>query len=388
MQQKPRYRQPNQEPYPKQQQRAADLRGVNLSGADLRDMPLQYANMSDAGLVSTNLSGANLSGANLQNSVLPFSNLTGAQLQGVNANHAQFHQACLQEILLSSANLSHADLSQADLQQAILQLVDFRHASLYLAKLSSANLRWANLCGATLDGVRMNDETILANIKLDSETQLGDISWNNASLTQINWEQVTCIGDEVHAKTQIKELPNQGIKERSKSVEERMHEYQQTSRTYRSLALALREQGLSRRAIYFNTRAERMDCYVLFYRARTYSSWRHINLLLFAYLSWFGSCILYGFTWLSAHLGWLFLSYLLGVFCFTIAYFVVGLQAHTGLTLIDAFVLSLTSFHGRGLQPSTDLNDAMRVIAGIEAIFGLLIEALFISAFTRRVTGS
>lgn len=111
-------------------------------------------------------------------------------------------------------------------------------------------------------------------------------------------------------------------------------------------------------------------------------------MLILAYSRWMGSCFLYMFTWLSAHLGWLFFTYLLAILCFTIAYFILGIQAHTGLTLSNALILSLTSFHGRGLQPSTDLNDVMRVIAGIEAIFGLLIEALFISAFTRRVTGS
>jgi hypothetical protein len=55
---------------------------------------------------------------------------------------------------------------------------------------------------------------------------------------------------------------------------------------------------------------------------------------------------------------------------------------------VDALILSLTSFHGRGLQPSVGLTDGMRAIAGIEAILGLMLEALFIAAFTRRITGS
>lgn len=254
-----------------EKQKAADLRNVNLSSADLSNVPLQYANLKDATFVSTNLSGANLSGANIQNGVFLFSNLSGAQLQGAMANHAQFHQACLQGTHLSAADMSYADLSETDLQYAILQFVNFRHASLYLAKLDGANLKWVDLCGATLDGSRMNNETILADIKIDSKTQLGDIYWNGASLTHINWKQITYIGDELFAKTKFKDSVSKENKER-KSAEERTHEYQQASRTYRSLALALREQGLSRKAIHFNARAECMDCYALFHIAHTYHS--------------------------------------------------------------------------------------------------------------------
>ena len=48
----------------------------------------------------------------------------------------------------------------------------------------------------------------------------------------------------------------------------------------------------------------------------------------------------------------------------------------------------VTSFHGRGVQPpGLHLNDVLAALSGVEAVFGLLIEGLFIAVFTRRVTG-
>lgn len=41
-----------------------------------------------------------------------------------------------------------------------------------------------------------------------------------------------------------------------------------------------------------------------------------------------------------------------------------------------------------GVQPpGLHLSDTLATLAGLEAVFGLLIEGLFIAAFTRRVTG-
>jgi hypothetical protein len=58
------------------------------------------------------------------------------------------------------------------------------------------------------------------------------------------------------------------------------------------------------------------------------------------------------------------------------------------MNVSDALSLSITSFHGRGLLPSTQLTEGMRAFASVEAVLGLLIEALFVAAFTRRVTGN
>ncbi len=55
------------------------------------------------------------------------------------------------------------------------------------------------------------------------------------------------------------------------------------------------------------------------------------------------------------------------------------------LSVIEAFVLSITSFHGRGIfQSSHSLGDPIGFMAAIEAVCGLFIEAIFVATFSRR----
>jgi hypothetical protein len=57
----------------------------------------------------------------------------------------------------------------------------------------------------------------------------------------------------------------------------------------------------------------------------------------------------------------------------------------TPLAWYEAFVLSASSFHGRGLFPSAlTLGDPIAILAAVEAIIGLLIEITFIATFTQR----
>jgi hypothetical protein len=128
---------------------------------------------------------------------------------------------------------------------------------------------------------------------------------------------------------------------------------------------------------------------VLFHRARRRlrSPWVLIAPLLF--VPWLLSLLLSATAGYGVYHVWrLALTYALVVGAFAGAYLLAGQQAHTGLGAADALVLSLTSFHGRGLQPASGLTATMRQIASGEAILGLLLEGLLIAAFTRRITGN
>jgi hypothetical protein len=74
-------------------------------------------------------------------------------------------------------------------------------------------------------------------------------------------------------------------------------------------------------------------------------------------------------------------------FGFATSYYAIG---HIPL-LPNAFVLSLTSFHGRGffpdLESKTTLDNPLVVLAAIEAVVGLFIEISFIATFTQRFFG-
>jgi hypothetical protein len=143
------------------------------------------------------------------------------------------------------------------------------------------------------------------------------------------------------------------------------------------LFVALRSQGLTAPATRYHYRAEIMDRKALWH-ARQLGRW------LFSWL--LGTFAGYG-----DRLGRLFATYGITVSLFVLAMLGFALQAGSHLsldTLRDALVLSVTSFHGRGIQPpGLHLSDTLATLAGLEAVFGLLIEGLFIAAFTRRVTG-
>ena len=80
--------------------------------------------------------------------------------------------------------------------------------------------------------------------------------------------------------------------------------------------------------------------------------------------------------------------YFIIIIGFALAYHVFG---HLSLFPPDAFVYSLTSFHGRGFFPGLEtkpsLHDPLVMLAAIEAVVGLLIEISFIATFTQRFFG-
>jgi hypothetical protein len=105
-----------------------------------------------------------------------------------------------------------------------------------------------------------------------------------------------------------------------------------------------------------------------------------------------GSYLFYGFLDLIAGYGYRpgrSVFWYLAIICgFALAYHVLG---HLSLLPPDAFVYSLTSFHGRGFFPGLEnkpsLHDPLVMLAALEAVIGLFIEISFIATFTQRFFG-
>jgi hypothetical protein len=76
--------------------------------------------------------------------------------------------------------------------------------------------------------------------------------------------------------------------------------------------------------------------------------------------------------------------YLFVIFIFTVMYCIFG-----HIQPLEALILSLTSFHGRGFFPGTNisLNNPSIALAAFEAVIGLLIEISLIATFTQRFFG-
>ena len=145
--------------------REANLQGVNLSGA-----ALYRARLTNALLDQTNLSGADLRRADFSGA-----HLWGADLIGTNLWVADLRRA-----YLLGANLAGANLSRAKLQGAWLQGADLR--------------------GADLQRSQMSADIVWMLPRLDGATMLGDIVWNGALLTLVDWKQVKCLGDETRIR--------------------------------------------------------------------------------------------------------------------------------------------------------------------------------------------
>jgi Pentapeptide repeats (8 copies) len=241
------------------------------------------------------------------------------------------------------------------------------------ANLSRAILAGANVSGADLSGSRLTIETKLTMVTLSTTTSLADIVWDSAPLTQIAWEQLPVVGDEVHARQQ---LDTNG---KRKDARTRLWEYATAVRAYRLLAVALRNQGLNEHADRFDYRAQFIQRQVL----RRQGNWGR------ALGSWLLDVIAgYGYKPMRS-----VITYLLVILSFAAAYFALTnfgitpfLPSHSSpLPWYEATVLSVSSFHGRGLFPTgLSLGDPIAILAAFEAIIGLLIEITFIATFTQR----
>ena len=105
-------------------------------------------------------------------------------------------------------------------------------------------------------------------------------------------------------------------------------------------------------------------------------------------MRWLLSWLLGTFADHGVKLGRLFVTYLVVVSVFAGLMFLAAGPTSSLDSIRDVYVLSITSFHGRGVQPpSLHLSDALATLTAAEAFFGLAIEGTFIAAVTRRVIG-
>jgi Pentapeptide repeats (8 copies) len=297
--------------------------------------------------------GLDLRGADLHN--LPLARMRGG-LSGVEMLLATEKQQRAAAILLRKADLHEAQLQGADLHEAQLQGADLRRAQLQGAYLGRAQLE-----NTSLDNVFLCDERGIG-------PRIADVQWGNTNLAVVDWSKVQMLGDEydAHQKTTLE-------RER-KDKDTLLDGFRSAVRANRQLAVALQSQGLNEEASRFAYRAQRLQRTVL----RLQRKW--------------GQYLFYTFLEALAGYGYrpirTVLWYLGMISLFALAYHYIG-----GLSLYppDAFVYSLTSFHGRGFFPGLDarpsLHDPLIMLAALEAVIGLFIEISFIATFTQRFFG-
>jgi len=233
---------------------------------------------------------------------------------------------------------------------------------------------------------------ILKRAIFDSNTQLGksilsneefgaaildDVGWNAVNLTEVNWELVKALSQQEPRKNRRDWTTS--------DTEGIFNEYHRAIRTDLQLAHVLQEQGLNEVSTYFAYRVKVLQRRLIWLHAfqqKLNLLQKTRNLISFLFSLFLDILAGYGYRpWRS------FLWYLIIIFGFAMSYYTLG---HLPL-LPDAFVYSLTSFHGRGFFPGfTDkpsLHEPLVIFAGLEAMIGLFIEISFIATFTQRYLG-
>ncbi|HEY8324320.1 MAG TPA: pentapeptide repeat-containing protein, partial [Ktedonobacterales bacterium] len=285
-----------------------------------------------ADFTGTLLGGVNLSGSDLRDARLTGADLSGATLFGVKLSQADLRRARLIEAFLPDVDLTDADCERTN----------FHNASLVGARLSGAYLEQADLTGADVWSAQCSATTVLRGVGLDTRTRLGDILWNGAPLTQINWHQVKTLGDEdeVSARvTQIRQDKSLSRKERRQRVAATNRD---VARAYRALSIALRQQGMTDVASDYRLREQQYE------RAALKAEHRPLALLWSRLLYFVAG---YGERPLNA-----LLLYAATVISFMGVYLLITHHLDTHLSQLswdEALVLSITSFHGRGFFPGT-----------------------------------
>jgi len=321
------------------------LKDAFLTGAHLKKAILTKAYLEGTNLEGVDLEGADLRGVDLEGANLRRANLRGANLRGANLRKAD----------LVDANLCEADVTKADLQGANLFKADFRKANFYKADLQGASFVRAKLAGANLSHAVFGMRTDLGQAELGDKklglVSVADTIWNDVILASADWSPLL-----------------KGMK----LGDDKQEEAPVAARANQQLALALRAQGL-------NAEASELD-----YRART---WRLRDL-------WqkrrFPAFMISGLVCLVSGYGYRpkrsFGAYAVTILVFTGLYLWNSQVVSPHLTLEEAFVLSMNSFHGRGFFSSTSsLGDTYALLSVVEAFIGLLIEATLIATFTQRI---
>jgi hypothetical protein len=325
--------------------RAADLRGVNLSHICLRDVYLRRADLSGANLV--------------------FADLTGAHLADVTLTDADMGRVILHRGELNYATLTGAHLRQADLSSANLQYTN----------IAGARFHNADLRGTVLHGAYLDARTILSDARLDEHTWLGDISWNGAALTRIDWDRAPRIGDEGKPLAGTSRAVPGGMAGDQVAPlspgQARTKRYRDAARAYQQLALALQAQGMSEPAARYAYRAQTLQRKALFRQGKLGRWGFSLALALLAG---------YGYR-----MGRILLAYLLVVGLAALAYWTLGVSGYGPLLAPDeALLVSVTAFHGRVFAEAFQVTSPAAWVAAAEAVLGLLIEGVFIAMLTQR----
>jgi uncharacterized protein YjbI with pentapeptide repeats len=317
-----------------------DLRGADLSRVDLAYLPLarirggltpdEYVPILGNQLWNSSQAAIDLRGANLFQTHLEGSTLTWAHLEGASCDQSYMQKADLSDAYMAGTSLRRAQLSGAN----------FRFCTFD----ERSNLNYALIASAA-----------------DGCIRVGDTSWGGVNLALIDWGAISALGDEEAALV--------ARRDRTKGRVECLTAYRSAVRANRQLAVALLAQGAGEESARFAYRANRLERTVLRY-SHKYARYM-FNFML---------DLLAGFGYRPVRT---FMIYLITITAFALVY-----STMTRSSLADAFIFSVTSFHGRGIIPTrASVSTLSAQLSIVEGVLGFVVEAALIATFTQRFLG-
>jgi hypothetical protein len=182
----------------------------------------------------------------------------------------------------------------------------------------------------------------------------------------VQWSQIEMLGEEYEARQQI----SYG---KVKTKETRREEYEIAVRAYRQLATALQAKGLDEDAARFAYRAQMLQRKVFWMQ-------QEIG-------RWFFSFLLALLAGYGYRMWRIIVAYLLVISICAVAYFIMGMYHPPHLTVVQAFLESITAFHGRVFYELFKPDTPQIWVTAFEAIAGLILESVFIAMLAQRFFG-
>ncbi len=341
-----------------------DLRGADVRRTDLHNLPLarligdvtwsQWPDLTEEQHISAaiHFEKADLKGAHLEEAGLEYAFLEGADLR--------------------RAHLNNANLGAAQLKRAYLEGADFSGADFWLAHLDESFIWATNLSDTNLSQVHLQEAHIDHRVILANEAGVGphlvDAHLDEVNIASVNWSQVKMLGDEFVAR----EKERDG---KLKDRETRKREYEEAIRANRQLAIVLQQQGLNEESARFAYRAQVLQRKLLWFQSpQKFGS--YLFSLFLAMLTGYGYRM------------WrIIIVYAVTVSIFALLYYTLSLHTASSLTLEQAYILSITAFHGRVFSSPFIVGSAQSIVAACEAVTGLVFEGVFIAMLTQRFFG-
>ena len=207
---------------------------------------------------------------------------------------------------------------------------------------------------------RLNDVALAH--KQHGSVSFVDVRWGDVNLTVVDWASLKMLGDDYQAHQQ-----------KHDERETALYWYRRAVRANRQLATVLRTQGLNEEADRFAYRAQLLQRKVLWHQ---HEIGRWLFSLLLAALSGYGYRIWH-----------ILASYVLLISLFAVAYFALGIYYPPHLPLSQAFLESITAFHGRVFLEQFSASTPQIWLTAFEAIAGLVVEGVFIAMLIQRYFG-